>query len=139
MSYAGFGLVMFIAGLLLGGFWVFLDRRSKDLRAKEVEEAKAKAATARPAWISNLQPRSGTAGFTIAAALSGAGCLGRSAADEPVFVLCARDRVASMVVRDWVEMARRIGAKPEKLKDAAALADRMEEWRERHGGGKIPD
>lgn len=42
---------------------------------------------------------------TIDAAAMGEGCLGRSQADEPVFVLVARDQIAASVVRDWAERA----------------------------------
>lgn len=113
---------------------------------REAEEAKqrkrileANSRRQKPEWLRSSQAQPGTAGFTIAAALNGVGCLGRSQADEPVFVLCARDKAASMTVRDWASLAEKLGAKPEKTVEARAMADRMEEWRERHGGGKVPD
>lgn len=142
------GFVTFLLGFLLGLFIASqLERRSQK-RATIVKDASDRAeamaaakheAERKPSWMSSLQPQKGTAGWTIAAALNGVGCLGRSSADEPVFVLCARDRAASMAVRDWAALAEKIGAKPAKVVDARALADRMEQWRDHHGGGKIPD
>lgn len=103
------------------------------------EAATAQRKAEKPEWMRSTQAQPGTAGFTIAAALNGVGCLGRSKADEPVFVLCARDKAASMAVRDWADLAEKLGAGQGKTADARALADRMEQWRLRHGGGKIPD
>jgi hypothetical protein len=116
-------------------------RRSR-LRAEESQASIAERREAqrrKPELIKSTQPQPGTAGFTIAAALNGVGCLGRSRADEPVFVLCARDKAASMAVRDWAELAEHLGAGKEKVADARDMADRMEQWREAHGGGKVPD
>lgn len=132
-------LIALALGFSLGALW---ERRSK----KDVDETLAQVAKRReeerrqkPEWLKSTQPQPGTAGFTIAAALNGVGCLGRSRADEPVFVLCARDKTASMVVRDWATMAAAMGAAPEKVSDARDIADAMELWRNSHGGGKIPD
>jgi len=80
-----------------------------------------------------------SAAATVAAALAGRGCLGRSAADEPVFVLCARDRLAAETVRAWIDYATARGVAVEKLADATVVAKEMEGWRERSGGGKLPD
>jgi hypothetical protein len=131
-------LIALALGLYLGALW---ERRSR----KTVEESQARIAERReasrrkPEWLKSTQPQPGTAGFTIAAALNGVGCLGRCRADEPVFVLCARDKAASMAVRDWAALAERLGAGREKIADARDMADRMEQWREASGGGKIPD
>lgn len=76
-----------------------------------------------------------TAGEEMDAASKGEGCLGRSAADEPVFILCARDPVASIVVRTWVVLSRWRGVREAKLAEADNLAERMDAWR-LSGGGK---
>lgn len=76
----------------------------------------------------------------IAAAIQGEGCLGRSAPDEPVFILVARDRTASKTVRFWAQAAKDAGCQnEEKIAEAMRLATQMDDWRERHGGGKVPD
>ena len=75
----------------------------------------------------------------LAAAARGEGCLGRSQDDEPVFIICARDRVSSKTVHYWAIEAESIGAPPVKVERAIEDAQQMERWRETHGGGKIPD
>lgn len=75
----------------------------------------------------------------VEAFMAGEGCLGKSQGDEPVFVLVARDRVASIVVRTWATLAGWLGAPKAKTDEAMALADRMDAWRDAHGGGKVPD
>jgi hypothetical protein len=62
----------------------------------------------------------------------------RTADDEPIFVLCGRDRLALDAVRYWASIAREHGAPAEKFGDALELADRMEQWQKDHGS-KIPD
>lgn len=83
-------------------------------------------------------------------------CLTRSAPDEPVFILVARDRLAADTIRDWVtrvtsawkdELAKTSSAIPLetmravdlKLAEALNTADQMDAWRAAHGGGKLPD
>ena len=79
------------------------------------------------------------------AAARGEGCLGRSAADEPVFVLVARDRTASAAVRAWAASARAAALaageplREEKYAEALAVAGEMDAWRAANGGGKLPD
>lgn len=83
----------------------------------------------------------------LKAVARGEGCLGRSQDDEPVFILVARDQLASDVVRWWAErfLALRMdfgdfdGRAKAKYDEAVALADRMDDWRDAHGGGKVPD
>jgi hypothetical protein len=138
LAFASLLIVAYLLGQIVERKRAKQAADAEERRRALEEAARRKAHNAQPEWLrSNLNP--GTAGFTIAAALSGAGCLGRSKADEPVFVLCARDKAASMTVRDWATLAERLGAKPAKTAEARELADRMEAWRERHGGGKIPD
>jgi len=70
----------------------------------------------------------------------GEGCLGRTADDEPIFILCARDRTSSKTVRQWVQNAKDAGCTNEaKLEEALKWAHEAGEWRETHGGGKVPD
>lgn len=128
--------IAFALGLYLGTIWQERYRRRADAKARDEELARR---LKKPEWIKSTQPQPGTAGFTIAAALNGVGPLGRSWADEPVFVLCARDRAASMTVRDWAALAEKLGASPSKVADARDMADRMEQWREASGCGKVPD
>lgn len=62
--------------------------------------------------------------------------------DEPVFVLVARDMLASAHVRHWaVELESRAQAegtlteqRRAKIVDAFAVADAMDEWRYAHHG-----
>ncbi|MDO8795384.1 MAG: hypothetical protein Q7J25_12265 [Vicinamibacterales bacterium] len=82
----------------------------------------------------------------IEAALKGEGCLGHSAPDEPVFILCARDVLAANHVREWAdEVERKVHALGEltarrqaKIASARALAKEMDEWRAAHAGGVLP-
>ena len=76
----------------------------------------------------------------LRAAARSEGCLGRSAPDEPVFVLVARDVLAADKVRAWaLALAARHGPAA-KVASAYALADAMDRWREQRGdGGKLPD
>jgi hypothetical protein len=75
---------------------------------------------------------------TLAAAARGAGCLGKAAADEPVFILRAHDRLAPLVVEIWADLAKAHEAPPEKTAGAMALATEMRAWEERNGS-KWPD
>jgi hypothetical protein len=38
----------------------------------------------------------------------GTGCIGKSADDEPIFVICARDPLGALIVRAWATGAIRI-------------------------------
>lgn len=126
-------LLTFLLGVFLREIVERLKKRKNEQHREKPTERR------REVMRFDSRPGQGTAGWTIAAALNGVGCLGRSAYLEPVFVLCARDRAASMTVRDWADLAEKLGAKPAKVREARELADRMEEWRTSHGGGKIPD
>lgn len=55
-------------------------------------------------------------------------CLNKARADEPVFVLRAKDRLAAMTVRHWIAMSEGLH-EPDKLEEAEELAQKMEEWR----------
>lgn len=130
--------MLLIVALLLAaalGFWAGLRASAKP----KAEPAAPKSHSHAALFRGVMSPAPGTAGWNIVAAMNGAGCLGRSASDEPVFVLCARDRVAADVVRHWADLAWRSGSKAAKVGEARELADRMERWRLARGGGKIPD
>lgn len=74
------------------------------------------------------------------AANRGEGCLGRSQSDEPVFVLVARDRFSSEVIRFWARLVQNeLGKETPKVLEAKEEAIQMDTWRVTHGGGKIPD
>jgi hypothetical protein len=63
----------------------------------------------------------------------GEGCLGRAAMDEPVFILRAKDPAATLVVRIWCQIAHGQGLhEPDKITDAFALAQQMDDWRKAH-------
>lgn len=55
-------------------------------------------------------------------------CLNKAAADEPVFVLRAKDVLAPQTIRLWAMMAEGLH-EPEKIADALKLADQMDRWR----------
>lgn len=79
---------------------------------------------------------------TIAAAIRGEGCLGRSRDDEPVFTLVGRDAVAAHAIRYWAQMVD-AGTMPDspsrqKAMEARSQAAEFDRWRIEHGG-KMPD
>lgn len=65
-------------------------------------------------------------------------CLNRSADNEPIFVLCARDPSAPGAVRQWANAYKRrkiaanqfFDAAIRKHREALTLADNMELWRD---------
>lgn len=64
-------------------------------------------------------------------------CLNNAERDEPIFVLRANDELAPDVVREWARMydirKRGLGITQkqiDKLKEALALADQMERWKQ---------
>lgn len=71
-------------------------------------------------------------------------CLSKAAMDEPIFILRAQDQLSTAVVRRWADLLE-AGSHPddtprrEKVREARAWAQAAEEWREAHGGGKVPD
>ena len=68
----------------------------------------------------------------------GEGCLAKSADDEPLFILCARDCYAPMTVREWAKRLSGGNGPDAKVDDAIACAQAMEQWQAEHGS-KIPD
>ena len=58
--------------------------------------------------------------------------------DEPVFILRAQDRLARLVILDWIDRARRIGVNLRKVNGVHELLGLFEDWRSAHGS-KTPD
>lgn len=59
-------------------------------------------------------------------------CLNKAAPEEPIFVLRAKDPEAPDTVRTWANNARTRGThEPEKIAEAFALAEQMDEYRRR--------
>lgn len=59
-------------------------------------------------------------------------------ADEPVFLLRARDTLAPMVVNTWARELHAAGGNPRTVARVQAFADKMAEW-QRENGAKLPD
>lgn len=58
-------------------------------------------------------------------------CLNKAADEEPVFVLRAKDAAAPNTIRCWAEERMERGlniASDQKIVDALAIAERMEQW-----------
>jgi len=55
-------------------------------------------------------------------------CWNKTAEDEPVFVLCGRDRAAPGAIRQWAERAKKMGCPTEKWQEAMDCALAFEEW-----------
>jgi hypothetical protein len=65
----------------------------------------------------------------------GVSCYDKSAPDEPLFVLCARDPVAPYAVEEWARKAQEAGVRQEKIDEAKAVAQQMRKYPTK----KIPD
>jgi hypothetical protein len=61
-------------------------------------------------------------------------CLNKAAADEPIFVLRAKDIAAPMTLRHWAAMSNGIHEKS-KIEEALRLATEMEDWHARNVPG----
>jgi hypothetical protein len=107
----------------------------------------------RPGWPFPAQPnRDGTGPFQETrlepSTLSDEEQLGREARlvrkrpttaaapdEEPIFVLRASDRLASMLVRSWANLAAELGlATADDLQYARMVALQMDEWRRKNRG-----
>ena len=55
-------------------------------------------------------------------------CLNKAGAEEPLFILRAKDPQAPMAIRHWVTMSS-LTQQTYKLQEALQLADRMDAWR----------
>lgn len=64
-------------------------------------------------------------------------CLNRSACDEPLFVLCARDIDAPTVVREWANIREATGGRSEKIAEARQCAANMEAWQRTHNAARL--
>ena len=60
-----------------------------------------------------------------------ASCLNKASATEIIFVLRANDPIAPQTIRHWATMAEGLH-EPEKVIEARACADAMEEWLKRN-------
>lgn len=59
-------------------------------------------------------------------------CLNRARAEEPLFVLRAKDPLAAETVRTWASQAETFKThEPGKIREARAIADAMDEYRTR--------
>lgn len=71
------------------------------------------------------------------------GCVGHSADDEPLFVLCARDTFAAARVREWADQVEFVATNQgkmtkdlrEKIAEARKIAMAMDAWPTK----KLPD
>lgn len=71
---------------------------------------------------------------------TGAGCLGKAALDEPLFILRAQDALAPDLVRRWARLAASVlGPDHAKVREAEKLANDMEVWQDKTGRAKMPD
>jgi len=55
-------------------------------------------------------------------------CLNKADANEPIFVIRAKDPLAAMLIRHWATMAEGVHEE-EKVLEARSLANAIEEWR----------
>ncbi len=55
-------------------------------------------------------------------------CLSKAKPDEPIFVIRAKDELASQTLRLWAAMAEGLH-EPEKISEALQCADEMDKWR----------
>lgn len=61
-------------------------------------------------------------------AAQGKGCLGKAAAEEPVFILRAQDSLAADLVETWAIRAKSLGCTWDKVREAFDLAEQMRRW-----------
>jgi hypothetical protein len=68
------------------------------------------------------------AGFVALANELEFGSLAAVAKNEPVFVLCGRDRLAPTAIKAWIEAARRSNVPDHKLESAHEAIEAIEGW-----------
>lgn len=56
-------------------------------------------------------------------------CYANAEADEPMFILLARDQMAPALVEQWAEWRRHNGEDPAKVQEAFDCAAHMRQWR----------
>lgn len=59
-------------------------------------------------------------------------------ADEPVFLLRAKDQLAPSTLEFWAEELEQVGGDPATVSHVRAWANKMRRWQSEHGS-KIPD
>jgi hypothetical protein len=70
----------------------------------------------------------------------GEGCLGKAAADEPVFVLRAQDKTFAETIFVWAILQRLLGSGAhDKIGDAQRIAYAGKEWQHRTRRAKLAD
>jgi hypothetical protein len=68
------------------------------------------------------------AGFNALANELEFGSLAALSKDEPVFVLCGRDRLATTAIKAWIEAARISNVPDHKLESAHEAIEAIEGW-----------
>lgn len=63
-------------------------------------------------------------------------CLNKAKPDEPIFVIRAKDELASQTLRLWAAMADGLH-EPEKISEALQCADEMDKWRSENIVGAV--
>lgn len=63
------------------------------------------------------------------------GCLAKAADDEPIFILRAKDPLASIAVRIWAQLSDIAGLHHDKTDEAREQAHRMDVWKRKHDEG----
>ena len=58
-------------------------------------------------------------------------CYAKAEADEPLFVLLARDPLAPILVELWASLREHAAGNPSKVAEARACAGAMRRWRQR--------
>lgn len=64
-------------------------------------------------------------------------CYAKAAADEPMFILLARDRHAELLVRVWALLRERDGEAPESVAEARRCATAMARWALEHDRPRV--
>jgi hypothetical protein len=68
------------------------------------------------------------AGYKLLANEMEFGSLAAAAKDEPVFVLCGRDRLAPTAIKAWIDAARVSNVPDHKLESAHELIEAIQAW-----------
>lgn len=68
------------------------------------------------------------AGYKRLAAEMEFGSLASVGKDEPVFVLCGRDRIASTAIKAWIEAARISNVPDHKIESAHEAVEAFDNW-----------
>lgn len=60
-------------------------------------------------------------------------CLNKAEDDEPVFILRAKDLLATRAIGAWITAAHQNGMHVDKIESAHAVIDAMHAWRRKKG------